>query len=282
MQPPSIYRGQNEKYLLSSNGSNAANGGYYILMPTGDIYAWNGISIQSTILQTPINPLSADPAVYNNPLFSRAHTGAPLVSGTNPLYNLKVEFGLTSPAVGFNLRGANEWYLHSSNGSNAANGGYYMLLPNDTLVAWNGTAYANGNLVADLSADGNVYANPSLLTSATLPTSVGVTASVSGGLLTLTPAAGFDRSMQVTVMANDGTHTALQTFTFTVNDTAPSIPAVPAQTASHSATPFAVQSQRRLHRNRTAELHGKRDRRQYAIRCEAAIWPDQPGHHGRL
>ncbi len=230
-------RGQDEKYLSSSNGKNAANGGYYVLMPNGGLYAWNGVSIQSTILQTPIASLS--PAVYQNPLLLTSNTGAPVVSGTNPLYGLKMEFGLVTPpnTSYFNRFGANEKWLESSNGSNAANGGWYMLLPNDTLVAWNGTNHAMGSLAANLSAYGNVYANPSLLDSAQLPTSVGVSAAVNAttGLLTLTPAAGFDRSIQVTVTAKNGSQTASKTFTFTVTDTAPNVPTVAAQTVAHNA-----------------------------------------------
>ncbi len=231
-------RGQGEKYLQSSNGSNAANAGYYVLMPTGDLYAWNGESIQTTVLQTPIATLS--PSVYDNPLLLTSTTGVPLVSGTNPLVNLQTEFGLVTPELTsrFNQLGGNEKWLHSSNGSNAANGGWYLLLPNDTLVAWGGTSFATGNLAANLSTYSNVYANPSLLTAAVLPTSVGVTASVNpagGGSLTLTPAPGFDRSVQVTVTANDSLLSTSQAFTFTVTDTAPSVSPVAAQSTAHDA-----------------------------------------------
>jgi cyclophilin family peptidyl-prolyl cis-trans isomerase len=231
-------RGQGEEYLLSGNGSNSAHGGFFVLMPTGNLYAWNGVSIQTTILQAPVASLAQ--SVYDNPALLTSTTGQPLVSGTNPLFNLKMEFGLFTPedTAAFNQFGGNERWLQSSNGSNAANGGWYMLLPNDTLVAWNGTTSASGNLAANLSPYGNVYANSALLTAAALPTSIGLTASVnpaSGGSLTLTPAPGFDRSVQITVTVSDGAQATSQTFTFTVNDTAPSVPAVNTQTVAHNA-----------------------------------------------
>ena len=34
------------------------------------------------------------------------------------------------------LLAAGEWYLQSTNGSNPSGGGFYILLPNNTLVAW--------------------------------------------------------------------------------------------------------------------------------------------------
>ena len=237
-RPATYYdaRGQNEWYLVNSSLTSL-----YVLMPNGNLYLYKKDPADNFLTDTLAGPVLAtvDQAVYNNPLLLTSTTGVPLVSGVNPLYNLKLEFGLVTPAVTsmYNSRGADEEYLQSSNGSNAANGGWYLLLPNDTLVAWNGTPYAAGNLVANLGSYGNVYANPSLLTAATPPTSVGVTASITGSMLTLTPALGFDRSVMVTVKETAGATSASETFTFTVNDTGPSMPTVLAKTASHSATP---------------------------------------------
>ena len=235
--------GQNEKYLLSNNGSNAANGGYYILMPTGNIYSWDG-NLTSTLSTTPLpSPIAGQettttPSVWYNPALLTNNTGQPIVtSGTNPLYDLSVQFGLTQPAFGLDFNGANEEYFISNNGSNAANGGYYVLKPNDMLYAWGGSAGARIP-VADLTADGHVYADPALLTSATLPTAIGVTYSVTGsGDLTLTPLAGFDRSVGVTVTAMDNvTSTTTPSFTYTVNDTAPNVPTVSLNPVTHNGT----------------------------------------------
>ena len=35
-------RGAGEEYLISGNGSNPAGGGYYVLLPNGNLYAWAG------------------------------------------------------------------------------------------------------------------------------------------------------------------------------------------------------------------------------------------------
>ena len=47
-------RGQDEKYFLSTNGSNPANGGFYVLMPTDKLYAWNGVSLATTLAPAPV------------------------------------------------------------------------------------------------------------------------------------------------------------------------------------------------------------------------------------
>ena len=198
-------RGQNEKYLLSTNGHNSAGDGYYVLMPNGNVYAFvpGVLGLESTLDQSPV--FSVAPSVYANPALLTGNTGSPIVtSGTNPLYNLKIQYGLANPVIpaDFNARQSNEQYLLSTNGSNPSGGGYFVLMPDNKLYAWQGSLAAN-QLVADFNvapyaALGNVYANPTLLTSAVLPTAVGVTAATttaSGGILTLTAAAGFDRAL---------------------------------------------------------------------------------------
>ena len=302
-------RGQNEWYLINSSLTNV-----FVLMPSGNLYAYVQDAADNYLTSTLAGPVLAtvDPAVYNNPALLTGTAGAPLVTSATSLqqqlYNLMLEFDLNGvPAVGLDARGGDEKYLHSNNGN------WYMLLPNDTLVAWNGNPnFATGNLVANLSAFGDVYDNPTMLTQATLPTAVGMAASVNptglaanitaasevnttvtitaansfvagdvvqiagitptgydgyfavtsatgtsftysaaanlgaatlnsatatDATLTLSPVTGFDRSVQVTVTASDGLLSTPQTFTFTVNDTGPSIPTVLAQTASHSVTP---------------------------------------------
>ena len=233
------YRGQNEKYLLSNNGSNPAGGGWFVLMPSGNLLAWNGSLATSPLV------ITLPKSVYDNPALLTTNMGVPIVTtGGNPLYDLKVKLGLVKMAFGFNYRGFNEYYLQSSNLSNSANGGYYVLLPNGTLLAWDGNSVATSPLAVDLSPYGNVYSNPTLLTNASLPTAVGVTALVNqsgGGSVTLTPIPGFDRTVQVTVTAIDSGHPttpASQSFYFQVNDAPPSIPPVSNISATHgTATP---------------------------------------------
>lgn len=233
------FRGAGEWYFSSSNGSNAANGGWYVLMPSNKLYAWNSVSIASTVAGTPVadflTPAYSNHDVYNNPLKLMslgARTDDPFVTVSSPLYELKTQYGFDTAAQYFNYRGANEWYLQSSNGWNRANGGWFMLLPNNTLVAWDGSAFANGALVADLSTYGSVYANPALLTGAKLTTTAALSASApqytpppAGGTLTITPHPDFERSVLVTVTATDpfGASSTPQSFTYAVTNSAPTV-----------------------------------------------------------
>ncbi len=243
------FHSQNEWYFQSSNGSNSANGGWYVLMPTNKLYAWMG-TMTATLAGTPVadflTAAYSNYNVYNDPLLLKslgAVNDDPRVTVDNPLYDLKVKYGLDTAAQYFNLRGANEWYLHSSNGSNPnGGGGWYILLPNNTLVAWHGSI-SNYTLVADLSSYGNVYANPTLLTSAKPGLAVGVTASVSpnpitsfpDGTLTITPTAGFERSVIVTVSLTDALSApVLQTFTYTVTNSAPTMSAIGDRSIAHN------------------------------------------------
>ena len=182
-------------------------------------------------------------AVYYNPSLLTQTTGAPLASvpGQYPLYDLRQKYGLGAPEVtgAFNAYHGLERWFHSTNGSNAgAGGGWFMILPDDTLVAWDGVAgHPGGALVADLSPYGNVYGNTTLLTGASVPTVAGVTfpalIQTGGGSMTLNPAVGFDRSVVVNVTASDGILTTKGSFTFTVNDTAPT-ETVSNQTIAHN------------------------------------------------
>ncbi len=242
-------RGEGEKYLVSTT-TNLKNGGFYVLMPNGNLYAWDGNSLPTTIRQTAIATFPQ--AVYNNPALLTANTGAPIVSVDNPLYDLKMQLGLDTPYLAqfTNVRGGNEKYLLSSNGSNAAFGGFYELLPNNTLVAYSGSPFATGTLVADLSAYGNVYANPSLLTAAEPATAAGVTATITNlvttgstttGDVDITLKPGFGaRTVEVKVTTTDGVIPVSQSFEYIVNDTAPTTATVGPQTTSHNVSPTTV------------------------------------------
>ncbi len=320
------YRGQDEKYLLSNNDSNSAGKGYYVLMPTGKLYAYKPDALNdlaATLAQVPVAATS--PSVWYNPALLANNYGAPIVTaGTNPFYDLKIQYGLVNPVTAENTNGANEEYLHSSNNSNAPNGGTYVLMPDNRLYALAGGTLATRKLVADFNlapyaaavpttnttinqaggitaaattltvassagfptvpfvvridselmqvtqisgtvwtvtrgfdgttavthangavvAFGNVYANPSLLTSAVLPIAVGINSTTStnnGGLLTLTPLAGFDRSVTVIVQSRDLTQHNSNSFTCTVTDVVPSIAAVANKTVNHNSAVQKVQ-----------------------------------------
>src|SRR5262249_48379087 len=42
-------RNLQEKYLVSNNGSNSTNGGYYFIVPNGNLYAWLNGSINQSL-----------------------------------------------------------------------------------------------------------------------------------------------------------------------------------------------------------------------------------------
>jgi hypothetical protein len=75
--------GQNEKYLQSTNGSNAAGDGWYVLMPTDKLYAWDGVSLATTLNSAPVADFTQSPYttflgsgnVNNTPALLYASTG---------------------------------------------------------------------------------------------------------------------------------------------------------------------------------------------------------------
>ena len=62
-----LYNSRNaqEKYLVSTNGSNAAGSGYYILMPNGNLYAWVGNALNTSLANPPVATLPT--LYYQNP-----------------------------------------------------------------------------------------------------------------------------------------------------------------------------------------------------------------------
>ena len=142
----------------------------------------------------------------------------------SPLYKLQQEFGLTTPDVAayFNSFGSNEKWLQSSNGSNAAHGGWYILLPNNTLLAWDGTAHATGTEVADFTNDPSyggvsVYNTPALLYNAVqLPAGVTADVSVPTQVKVSWPNT-FAGAIWTTVFVSDGAEEVQQSFLTTVS-----------------------------------------------------------------
>ena len=171
------YRNNGEWYLQSSNGSNPGGGNYYVLFPNGHLIAFNPAdsstgNLTNTLSGTVID-LSTYGVYFNPALLSAAAPVPTVLVNRGPLFDIQAQFGLTVAAVGFNYRNAGEWYLQSSNGSNPAGGGYYVLKSDGNLYAFDARDSNTGNLnvtfvepaVANLFAY-NVYANPSLLTTA--------------------------------------------------------------------------------------------------------------------
>jgi uncharacterized protein YkwD len=132
------------------------------------------------------------------------------VTGDNPAYDLEQSLGLDYTGNYLqNAIGMNEKWLQSST-SNLTYGGWYAILPDGEVRPWVG-GNSTGATVARLTA--SVYADPSLLYNATAPTA---NASVSGSVLTLSPPGNLTGSLQVTVVASDGTSTTSRQFTVTL------------------------------------------------------------------
>jgi hypothetical protein len=238
-------RGHQEWYFTSANGSNGNNGGLYVLVPSGPnsgglLYAWQG-TYASTTAQPPVADLTAYPGWSRPSILSRAR---PALLG-DPLFDLKQVYGLTNAPGGFNNNGGNEYYFRSLNGSNAANGGLYVLVPGGTsgygmLYAWAGSLAASttpANLVADFNDPKygvNVYANPLLVTEAS-GLALGVTATVSGNTLTLTGNPAFAGTVRVTVTASDGAESTSRSFLFTVTDQGPTLQPIANQAGTSSS-----------------------------------------------
>jgi hypothetical protein len=232
------FTGQNEKYLLSGNGSNPAGSNYFMLKPDGKLYAY--------IPAVPAGTFVADlgVSVYENPALLLANTGAPLATVANPLYDLRVKLGfnpVSEQGRFFNSAGQNEKYLLGGNGSNPAGKNLFVLTAANTLLAYSGTP-GSGTLVADFTALGlgDVYRNPERLTEAALGTTVGVSAFATatpgptpGGTVTLTPLPAFDRSVTVNVQPLNAAATS-RSFVYTVANEVPTIPAIPDQTGGHT------------------------------------------------
>ena len=99
----------------------------------------------------------------------------PAATIDNPLFDIEQRYGLNTADItaAFNKRHESEKYLLSSNGSNPAGSGYYVLMPNGSLYAYVPDAANDLNAtlalapVADFSqapyvAYGNVYTTPGL------------------------------------------------------------------------------------------------------------------------
>ena len=84
------------------------------------------------------------------------------VTADNPLFDIKAQYGLTNPAFGFDSNLQSEYYFVSSNGSNAANSGLFVLGSNDKPIAWDGRSAITlgGTAVLDFTPYANVYDKP--------------------------------------------------------------------------------------------------------------------------
>ncbi len=227
-------------YVFQSAQPGPGVGGYYLLRADGALFAYDGSATygQTFAKNAPLGGLGA--GVYANPsllLNAQATPGLyPQLAQVMQRYALQ--------AVGYQFAGATAYVLTSAAGNNASGNPYYLLRSDGALFAYDGSGsyahtFQNGTPLADLTAA--VFATPSLLLDATAPeAATGLTATLSGGTLTLNAPASFVGTVRVTVTASDGILTTAQSFRVTSTDTAPLPAAVPPQAASRSGSPLQV------------------------------------------
>jgi len=130
---------------------------------------------------------------------------------TSTAYQLKQKYSLAYAGSYYtNAWGYNEKWL------TAANSQWFLILPDGELHRWLGSVSAtlsSAGLVANLGTA--VYNNPSLLWQAQPTPAISV--QVSGSTLTIHAPVGFVGSFNVAVTVSNGSGTATQTFTVTVN-----------------------------------------------------------------
>jgi hypothetical protein len=207
-------RNGSEKYLVSTNGSNPAGGGYYVLFSNGNMFAYSPDFHNDLVNTESGTAITVGTSVYNDPT---------LLTNATPPYNptayslASLDLQTTPSNNYFNSRGDSEEYLRSGNGSNPAGGGYYVLFPTGALYAWAGSMPATlaSNPVATLPTV--YYTNPSFLISAAGPgLTSGITATITGGnTLTVNDTNDFLGTIQVFVTITDGALTTTQAFTVT-------------------------------------------------------------------
>jgi hypothetical protein len=208
-----------EKYFKSTNGSNSAHNGLYTLLPNGQLYAWAG-SLAATLKSSPVADLSSEGVYADTALLYKAQP----TTINDPLYQLKEQLGLyTADTVSSkNALGMPVEVFHSGNGSNAAHGGTYILLPNNKLYAWNGVSLPSTIAqppVAQFltSAYGNVdvFDNAAVLycDAGQLP-AIGAAVS-STGVVTIIQSPAYIGSALVSVVVSDGAETTTRSFVFT-------------------------------------------------------------------
>jgi hypothetical protein len=127
-------------------------------------------------------------------------------SAVSQAYQLKQQYGFSFGGNDyFNYGGKQDKWFQG------AGGAWFFILPSGQLYKWDGSAGANGTVIATM--DVSYYADPSLLYNA----GKGATVSVSGNQLTVTPDTGFVGYFTVTATAGDGMATDSKSFKLTVN-----------------------------------------------------------------
>jgi hypothetical protein len=230
------FAGINGMWLRSTNGGNAAHGGWYFLLPDGTLHQWDG-GMTSATATTSLVVATFSPAVYANPLLLAGAAGATAAYKEEQLIDLVFTGNFYQGFAGIN----GEW-LKSANGGNAAQGGWYFLLPDGTLHQWDGNTTSatatTSPTVATLNS--TYYQVPSLLYSATPPPAppAGVTAAFLGdsNVLQLSGYKNLAGNFGVEVNVSNGTTTTTQDFLVNVTEQAPTLAPVATQVVSHTGS----------------------------------------------
>jgi hypothetical protein len=208
--------------LPSDPKSNSAHGGWYLLFPDGTIRPWDGTANSSQALA---------PIVKVNPLFWQTYPDALVTSPDAALaYTTEQTLALTfSISYGQNTYNDNEKWVRSANGSNPAFGNWYVIFPDGTLRAWNGSTTASGVASAPVltTLTSSYWFNPNLLLMARPPltpppsvTATPIAATNTGAVIRLTGYSSFVGSAGVEVTVSDGIQPATGYFLATSTDAA--------------------------------------------------------------
>jgi hypothetical protein len=228
--------GINAKWVESQGVSNAAHFGWYFLLPDGTLHQWDGGTTSATATSSPV-VATFSLAVYANPLLLAAAAPAGIALNEEQMLDLFFTGSFYQGVYGMN----GEW-LRSGNGSNAAHGGWYFLMPDGSLHQWDGgTTNATATTSPTVATLNSTYWQvPSLLYNATPPPAppAGITATFLGdsNVLQLSGYTNMPGSFAVEVDVHNGSTTTAQDFLVAITEQAPTLAAVSTQTVSHTAS----------------------------------------------
>jgi hypothetical protein len=214
----------------SATGNNSFGNPYYLLTPTGGLYAYDGSGSYAHSISNGTAIANLDPNIYSYPSELTNAEASPAIYDT--LSSVQQQYDLQECQGSFyvNTYGNQAEWFYSPILNQFGQNWYTLTLQtiNNTqeavLTAWNG--YQNsesGAVVATL--DPSVYSNPQWLINATALPEPSVTQSVnnSGTLTVGLPNSNFVGTFRVMVTASDGLLSTTQYVTVTATDTAPAI-----------------------------------------------------------
>ena len=221
-------------YVLHTNQTSSAVGGYYLLRPSdGGVFAYDGSGNYATSFAgTAVATLGAVRLLVESPP-SCSSAQAALGAVRAQLYQVDQQFDLHEYNGSFytnNYGNQAEWLY--SPVLNQYGEHWYTLISsggNSVLHAWQGYQDSSIGAVVATFSGASVYDNPNLLINATYLPDPAVTATVpttgpNAGKLSITlPNSSYIGTFKVTVTVSDGFFSASQTATVTSTDTAPTL-----------------------------------------------------------